>query len=558
MSTNQNNLSAVEKIKMASDGLRGTLKESLHDELTGALREDDQSLVKFHGMYQQDDRDRREERSAKKLEWLYSYMIRLRLPGGFMTPEQWVGMHNIAGDHATGVIKITTRQTIQLHGILKSHVKPTIKEFNTIHLDSISACGDVNRNVICGAHPKFSDIHEQVFDYASKISQLGLPKTKAYYEIWLDEKPLLDKKEEEDPLYQDRYLPRKFKVAIAIPPNNDVDVFANDLGLIAIIENNQLKGFNIAAGGGLGTTHGNAQTYPRLATMLGFVDSEEKTLKAVLEVITIQRDYGNRSDRKLSRLKYTIDKMGVEAFKQELEKRCGFKLEAPKPYTFTRRQDDYGWHKNHEGKWYFTVFVENGRVLDDEKIALKTALLEVAKTGKANFRFTCNQNVIVGDIAAKDKKAVEKILQQFGIIEHTEKAGAVRRSAIACVAFNTCPLALAEAQRYLPTLITKIEPILAKHGLQDDEISLRMTGCPNGCGRPYVAEIGFVGTAYGKYNMHLGGDREGFRLNKKYKDNLDEPAILQELDQLFEQYSKNRKSGETFGDFAVREKLVTI
>jgi sulfite reductase (NADPH) hemoprotein beta-component len=312
MSTNQNNLSAVEKIKMASDGLRGTLKESLHDELTGSLREDDQSLVKFHGMYQQDDRDRREERSAKKLEWLYSYMIRLRLPGGFITPEQWVGLHNIAGDHATGVVKITTRQTIQLHGILKSHVKPTIQAFNTIHLDSISACGDVNRNVVCGAHPKFSAIHEEIFSYAGKISELGLPKSKAYYEIWLDEKPLLDQKEKEavenDPLYQDRYLPRKFKVAIAIPPNNDVDVFANDLGLIAIIENNKLIGYNIAAGGGLGATHGNAQTYPRLASMLGFVRGEENTLKAVLETITVQRDFGNRSDRKLSRLKYTIDK----------------------------------------------------------------------------------------------------------------------------------------------------------------------------------------------------------------------------------------------------------
>ena len=545
---------------MASDGLRGTLKESLHDELTGSLREDDQSLVKFHGMYQQDDRDRREERSAKKLEWLYSYMIRLRLPGGFITPEQWVGLHNIAGEHATGVIKVTTRQTIQLHGILKSHVKPTIKDFNTIHLDSISACGDVNRNVVCGAHPMFSPIHEEIFAYAGKISELGLPKSKAYYEIWLDEKPLLEKEKEEvekDPLYQDRYLPRKFKVAIAIPPNNDVDVFANDAALIAIIENNKLIGFNIAAGGGLGATHGNAQTYPRLASMLGFVAGEEKTLKALLEIITIQRDFGNRSDRKLSRLKYTIDKMGVQTFKEELEKRCGFKLEEPKPYTFTRRQDDYGWHKNHEGKWYFTAFVENGRVLD-EQVALKTAFLEIAKTGKANFRFTCNQNVIISDIAPKDKKAVEKILQEFGIIAHTDKAGAVRKTAIACVSFNTCPLALAEAQRYLPTLITKIEPILAKHGLQDDEISLRMTGCPNGCGRPYVAEIGFVGTAYGRYNLHLGGDREGFRLNKKYKENIDEPAILKELDELFERYSKNRKSGETFGDFAVREKIVTF
>ncbi|MFT3750809.1 MAG: assimilatory sulfite reductase (NADPH) hemoprotein subunit [Agriterribacter sp.] len=548
----KNNLSSTEHIKMKSDGLRGTLRESLKDELTGALRTDDQALVKFHGMYQQDDRDRREERSAKKLEWLYSYMIRLRLPGGFMTGEQWEALHHIAGKHSTGVIKITTRQTIQLHGILKSHVKPTIQEFNTAKLDSISACGDVNRNVICAAHPKHSPVHEEIFAYANKLSKLGLPKTKAYYEIWLDEKPLTEKKEEEDPLYQDRYLPRKFKIAIAIPPNNDVDVFGNDAGLIAIVENNKLKGFNIVAGGGMGATHGNANTYPRLGDVLGFVDTEEKVLKVIYEIITVQRDYGNRSDRKLSRLKYTIDKMGVEAFKAEVEKRCGFKFEPARPYEFTSRSDFYGWHKNHEGKWYYTAFVESGRVLDDEKHAFKTAFLEIAQTRKANFRFTCNQNVIVADVHEKDKKEIDAILGKYGIIEITDNAGAVRKDSIACVAFNTCPLALAESQRYLPDLISKMEPILNKYGLKDDNISVRMTGCPNGCGRPYVAELAFVGTAYGHYNMHLGGDRTGTRLNKIYKENVNEAAILHELDDLFKVYSKERKKKETFGDYAMR------
>lgn len=551
MST-EKNLSPVERIKMASDGLRGSLKESLQDQLTGALYEDDQSLIKFHGMYQQDDRDRREERSAKKLEWLYSYMIRLRLPGGFLTSEQWEGLHHIAGEHSTGVIKITTRQTVQLHGILKSHIKPTIKAFNTLHLDSIAACGDVNRNVVCSAHPKQSAIHEKIFQYADKISTLALPKTRAYYEIWLDEESLTDKKKEEDPLYQDRYLPRKFKIAIAIPPNNDVDVLANDIGLIAIVENNELKGFNIAAGGGLSSTHGNPNTYARLATVLGFVATEEKMLKAVYEIMTIQRDYGNRSDRKLARLKYTIDKMGVENFKAELEKRCGFSLEPIKPYSFTERKDYYGWHQNHEGKWYYTVFAENGRVLDDEKAPLKTALLEIAKTRKANFRFTCNQNVIVSDIAEADKDAINGLLEVFGIIKHTDGASALRKNSMACVAFNTCPLALAEAQRYLPSLIDKIEPLLEKYHLQQEEITLRMTGCPNGCGRSPVSEIGFVGTAYGRYNLHIGGDRVGERLNRKIKDNLDEAAILEELDGLFNNYSKNRKSGETFGDFTDR------
>lgn len=555
MSDNKN-LSPVERIKMKSDGLRGTLRESLKDELTGALREDDQSLIKFHGMYQQDDRDRREERSAKKLEWLYSYMVRLRLPGGFVTGAQWEDLHHIAGRHSTGVIKITTRQTIQLHGILKSHVKPTLKEFNTAGLDSISACGDVNRNVICGAHPKFSAVHEEIFAYADKLSQLGLPRTKAYYEIWLDEKPLTDKKQEEDPLYQDRYLPRKFKIAIAIPPNNDVDVFANDLGLIAIVDKNKLKGFNLVVGGGLGATHGNANTYPRLGNVLGFLDSEEKVLKAVYEVITIQRDFGNRSDRKLSRIKYTIDKMGVQTFKDELEKRCGFTLAPEQPYQFDTRSDLFGWHKNHEGKWYYTAFVEAGRVLDDEQVHFKAAFLEIAQTRKTNFRFTCNQNVIVADVLEQDKKEIDDILAKYGVTSYTEKAGALRKDSIACVAFNTCPLALAEAQRYLPSLISKIEPLMDKYGLQDDNISVRMTGCPNGCGRPYVAEIGFVGTSYGHYNLHLGGDRIGSRLNKVYKESVSEAAILTELDTLLGQYSRERKNNETFGDFARRVQWV--
>ncbi|TXJ28037.1 MAG: NADPH-dependent assimilatory sulfite reductase hemoprotein subunit [Chitinophagaceae bacterium] len=546
------NLSSVERIKMASDGLRGTLKQSLQDNITGALREDDQSLIKFHGLYQQDDRDRREERSAKKLEWLYSYMIRLRLPGGFLKPEQWIGLHHVAGEHSTGTIKITTRQTVQLHGVLKSSIKPTIKTFNTLSLDSIATCGDVNRNVMCSAHPGQSALHEEIFRYADKLSQMALPKTRAYYEIWLDEEQLAEKKED-DPLYQDRYLPRKFKIAIAIPPNNDVDVFTNDVGLIAIIENNQLKGFNIAAGGGMGATHGNPQTYPRLGSLLGFVDSEEKLLKAVYGIMTLQRDHGNRSDRKLARLKYTIDRFGVPAFIGELEKRIGFQLEPAKPYTFTERKDHYGWERNHQGRWYYTVFVENGRVLDDEKLPLKTALFEIAKTGKANFRFTGSQNVILSDIEEKDKPEIEELLSRFGIIGHTERSGNVRKNSIACVAFNTCPLALAEAQRYLPVLISKIEPILYKYALQDEEITVRMTGCPNGCGRSSAAEIGFIGTSYGQYNLHIGGDRLGERLNTKYKENLGEDEILQSLDELLGVYKTERKQGETFGDFSYRK-----
>ena len=551
--SDKNNLSAIEKIKVASDGLRGSIQQSLHDEITGAIREDDTAVIKFHGMYQQDDRDRREERAEKKLDRLYSFMIRLRLPGGFISAEKWIAANEIAGENSTGVIKITTRQTIQLHGLVKSKIRPTIQSFSKAKLDSIATCGDINRNVSCTSHPGESPIHAQVFAYADKISTLLMPKTKAYYEIWLENEKLAEKKEEEiDPLYQDRYLPRKFKIGIAIPPNNDVDIFTNDLGLIAIIENNELKGFNIAIGGGLSTTHGNATTYARLGTVIGFADTEEKVLKTIYEVLTVQRDFGNRSDRKLARLKYTLDKMGVEAYRQEVEKRTGFELEPAKPYKFNQRSDRYGWLQNEQRLWYYTLFIENGRVLDDEKIALKTALLEVAKTRKTNFLFTSNQNMIISDVADKDKAAINEILERFKIIEHTEAASHVRKNSIACVALPTCPLALAEGQRYMPALISLIEPLLEKYDLSDEDIIIRMTGCPNGCARPYAAEIGLVGTAPGRYNLHIGGDNEGERLNTLYKESLDEAGIINELDNLFAAFKTERNTKESFGDFSFR------
>ncbi|MDE3252778.1 MAG: NADPH-dependent assimilatory sulfite reductase hemoprotein subunit [Bacteroidota bacterium] len=548
--------SGIEHIKEASRHLRGTLVESLNDEVTGAIREDDQAVIKFHGMYQQDDRDRREERAAKKLERLYSFMIRLRLPGGFLTADQWLAVYDIAGKNATGVIKITSRQTLQLHGILKSDIKPTIQAFNKAHLDSIATCGDINRNVLCSSHPNESPLHAQVFAYADKISELLMPKTKAYYEIWLDEEILEDKKEEEDPLYQERYLPRKFKIAIAIPPNNDVDVFTNDVGLIAVIEDGNLKGFNIAIGGGLSSTHGNPDTYPRLGSLIGFADSEEKTLKAVYEIATLQRDYGNRSDRKQARLKYTLDKYGVEWFTKELEKRTGFALQPVRPFSFQSRKDRFGWEQNFRGLWYYTAFVENGRILDEPKTRLKSALHAIAETGKAQFRFTCNQNVIISDIATEDKPMIQSILDEYGVSAGTEASSAIRRNAMACVAFPTCPLALAEAQRYMPSLIDKIEWLLAKHALGQEEMIIRMTGCPNGCARSYAAEIGFVGTAYGKYNMHLGGDRTGQRLNKIYKENIEEAEILETLDGLFADYASGKNRDETFGDYALRKEWV--
>ncbi|MGI8638099.1 MAG: NADPH-dependent assimilatory sulfite reductase hemoprotein subunit, partial [Segetibacter sp.] len=453
----------------------------------------------------------------------------------------------------TGVLKITTRQTIQLHGVLKSKVKPTLKAFNQAGLTTLATCGDINRNVLCSSHPRQLPLHAEIYDYAKEIATRMLPTTNAYYEIWLDEEKLIDKELEVDPLYQNRYMPRKFKVGIAIPPNNDIDVLANDLALIAIIENDELKGFNIAIGGGMSATHGNPDHYARLASVLGFVSGKEKVLKAVYEVATIQRDYGNRSDRKVARLKYTVDRLGLPFWKEELERRCGFAIEEARPYQFESRKDLYGWEQDHEGLWFYTVYVENGRVLDDEKVALKSALLEVAETGKATFTFTCNQNLMLGNIQQQDTVVIQEILDRHQIAEHTENASALRKNAMACVALNTCPLALAEAQRYMPMLLDKIEPLLVKHDLASDEIIMRMTGCPNGCARPSASEIGFVGTALGRYNLQIGGDRIGERLNKLYKESLNEDEILSELDYLFDTYKSERKDGETFGDFAFKK-----
>ena len=542
-------LSAVEYIKTKSDGLRGTLKESIDlDNHTGNVRPDDETLVKFHGMYVQDDRDRRAERAAKKLDKLYSFMIRLRIPGGVISADQWLATHEISEQYGTGTLKITTRQTVQLHGLLKHQLRPTIQAFNTAKLDSIAACGDVNRNVIVSSHPQISTIHQQIYEYADKISTLLLPKTQSYYEVFIDGEKIYERSAEADPLYEDRYLPRKFKIAIAIPPSNDVDVFANDIGLIAVIENDVLKGFNIAIGGGLATTHGNPNTYARLGSIIGFTDTEEKTLKAVYEILTVQRDFGNRVDRKLSRLKYTVDKLTVEGFKKELESRIGFDLLPAQPFKFSERNDRFGWEQNHQGKWFYTLFVEHGVV----KPYQKQFLYELAQLKISNFIFSGNQNLILGEINNDEKSKVEALLVAHDI---EKQVSALRKSSMACVALPTCPLALAEAQRYLPELVTKIEPLLEKHGLTEDEISIRMTGCPNGCGRPYVAELGFIGTGPGQYNFMLGGDRYGERLNFLYKEKQTESQILEEVDSLFSNYVTNKTVDETFGDFAFRNFL---
>lgn len=537
-------MSGVEKIKIDSKHLRGTLKESLADPITGSIVENDQTVIKFHGIYQQDDRDRRSERAEKKLEKLFSFMLRLRIAGGKVTAKQWLGIHEIGKLNANDTIKITTRQTVQLHGVIKSKLRPTISSFDQYGLDSIAACGDVNRNVMASATIAQNAAFDEVYEYSKKISDSFLPKTNAYHEIWLD-KEKISPETEVDPLYGETYLPRKFKIVVAIPPHNDVDLFAHDIGLIAIIENGELQGFNVSVGGGMGATHGNPETYPRLGEVAGFVP-KDKVVEAAYNIITIQRDFGNREERKNSRFKYTMAKYGMDWFKKEFENR-GVKLEEAREYELTRRGDDYGWKEDYLGNHHFTLFVENGRIMGDTK----KAIFEITSKDLSNIRFTNNQNLIISDIKPENKKAVEDILTSHNIADANEKSP-IFLDSIACVALNTCTLALAEAQRYLPSLIFKIEPLLEKFSLQDDNISIRMTGCPNGCGRPYLAEIGLVGKALGKYNLMLAGDRLGKRLNRIYKEDLGEEEILQELEYFLGEYSENRNEGEHFGDFVLR------
>lgn len=546
--------SPVEAIKIKSRGLRGTLSDSLEHQLTGQLFPDDQNLIKFHGIYQQDDRDRRDIREEKKLEWDYSFMIRLRIPGGDITHTQWLGIYDIAKKYSTGIIKITTRQTVQIHGVIKSKLKPTLQDFAALGLDSIAACGDVNRNVMAGAFPALTSAHDDIFAFSTKISEHLLPKTKAFSEIWLDGEKLIGDEPEEDPLYEKKYLPRKFKISIAIPPHNEGDVYAQDIGLIAIInENNIFTGFNILVGGGMGATHGNPSTYPRLATLIGYAD-KDKILDVVWQIVAVQRDYGNRHDRKLSRLKYTIDKYGIEWFKAEVEKRLSFALESARDFEFTHRMDMYGWSKDHKGNWFYGIFVENGRVIDDETQGrLESMLVSLAEQKLCHFRFTGNQNIILTYISEENRPKIEDILVEHGI--SASVLSLLRQDSMACVALNTCPLAMAEGQRYLPTLVTKIEALLDNHNLMAQPISIRMTGCPNGCARPYLAEIGLVGKSMGKYNLHLGANATGSRLNSLWKEESDEAEILSTLDTLFAEYAIKRDLNEGFGDFFYRTYL---
>ncbi|MBA6293613.1 assimilatory sulfite reductase (NADPH) hemoprotein subunit [Colwellia sp. MB3u-70] len=545
-----------ERLKAESNYLRGTIVDDLKDHVTGGFTADNFQLIRTHGMYQQDDRDIRNERTKQKLEPLHNVMLRARMPGGIITPTQWLGIDQFAREKTSyGSIRITTRQTFQFHGVLKPNIKLMHQTLNHYGIDSIATAGDVNRNVLCTTNPVESELHQEAYEWAKKISEHLLPKTRAYAEIWLDGEKIEGGTEtgEVEPILGPNYLPRKFKTTVVIPPHNDVDVHANDLNFIAIAKDGKLVGFNVLVGGGLAMTHGDKSTYPRKADDFGYVELA-KTLDVASAVVTTQRDWGNRVNRKNAKTKYTLDRVGVEVFKAEVEQRAGITFAESRPYEFTSRGDRIGWTEGFDGKHHLALFIENGRLLDKPNLPLKTGVAEIAKIHKGDFRMTANQNLIVAGVASEDKADIERLARAHGLM--ADSVSVQRKSSMACVSFPTCPLAMAEAERYLPGLVTDVEAILAKHNVADESIILRVTGCPNGCGRAMLAEIGLVGKGPGKYNMHLGGNVAGTRIPKMYKENLSEENILQEIDSLVARWVAERNSAEAFGDFVIRVSIV--
>ncbi len=545
-------LSRNETIKSDSNFLRGTIAEGLTDRISGALAEDDTQLTKFHGIYQQDDRDLRAERTKKMMEKAFIFMARLRVPGGVLTPRQWIAMQDMAEERGNGTLRLTTRQTIQFHGIIKSNLKPAIQAIHAAMLDTIAACGDVNRNVICTPNPYRSAVHAQALAHARAISEHLRPRTRAWHDIFIDGERAAGGEEEDEPILGRTYLPRKFKIAIAVPPHNDVDVFAHEIGLIAIVEDGAIAGYNVAVGGGMGMTHGEPDTFPRLGDVIGFCRPEQ-VLAVAEQVVTVQRDWGDRSDRKHARLKYTIERFGLGKFQDELERRLGFRLAPARPFVFERSGDPVGWTEGDDGDWHYCLFIENGRVRDRPNMALATGLRAMAEAHEGNFIITPNQNLIIAGVRRDRKPAIEALLATHGL---SAPVSALRRNAMACVALPTCGLALAESERYLPDLVSALEGEVERCGLRDHEIIIRMTGCPNGCARPYLAEIGLVGTGPGAYNLYLGGAFDGTRLSKLYRRGLGHHEIVEALAPLFAYYAEQRQTGEHFSDFLVRTGVV--
>jgi sulfite reductase (NADPH) hemoprotein beta-component len=543
-------LSANESIKGRSNYLRGSIAAGLADTSTGAISEDDNQLLKFHGAYQQDDRDLRAQRRKDKLEKAYSFMVRVRVPGGVITPAQWLEADRLATRFGNGTIKVTTRQTLQLHGIIKGNLKRTIQQINQAAMDTIAACGDVNRNVMCNANPYLSKVHAQVLGLARDISNHLTPRTRAYHEIWLDDAMIASSQADVEPIYGKTYLPRKFKIALAVPPSNDVDVYANCLSFIAIVEDECLTGFNVAVGGGMGTSHGNEATYPRIADVIGFC-TPQQVVEVAEKAVLVQRDFGDRTDRKHARFKYTVDDHGPAWILDKINAYLGYTLGPARSFAFDDNGDRFGWVDDSNGNSHLTVYVQGGRVLDTPAYPLLTGLREIARVHDGDLRFTANQNLVIANVSPAKRAQIEQLLEQYGI-KGSHLQSALRLNSLACVALPTCGLALAEAERYLPELLTGLEELIEDNGLRHDAITLRLTGCPNGCARPFLAEIGLVGKAPGKYNVYLGGGFAGQRLSKLYRESVPGETIKDLLAPLIARYAKERGDGERFGDFCVR------
>jgi sulfite reductase (NADPH) hemoprotein beta-component len=543
-------LNPNEGIKAASRLLRGTLVDDLADTSTGAISEANGQLTKFHGLYLQDDRDQRVPLKRAGKEKAFSFMLRVRLPAGKATPQQWLVLDRLSEEIASPSLRLTTRQTFQFHGVLKGNVKPLVQGMHTVLLDSIAACGDVNRNVMAAPNPERSPLLQQVYDHARGWSEFALPKTRAYHEIWLDEELVAGGEPESEPMYGATYLPRKFKTGFALPPSNDIDVFSQDLGFIAIVEDGRLAGYNVTVGGGLGMSHGNVETFPRLGDVLGFISPNR--VNAIGEaVLTTQRDYGDRTNRKHARLKYTIEDRGVEWFKAEVEKRSGVTFEATRPFHFTTIEDPHGWHECADGTWFYGLHILSGRIKDLPGWPMKTALRAIAQIHTGDFRLTPSQNLSISGVTAEKKPAIEAILAKHGLTAENERSG-LRLNALSCVALPTCGLALGESERILPEVLAKFETVLEEAGLKDDAISLRITGCPNGCCRPYLAEIGFVAKAPNKYALYLGASYNGTRLNRLFSPSITIDDAVKLLTPIIQRYALERNDGEGFGDYCDR------
>jgi sulfite reductase (NADPH) hemoprotein beta-component len=544
-----------EQLKYDSHYLRGTIEQSLADPVTGSISEDDTKLLKFFGIYQQDDRDLRDERRRSKLEPHYQFMVRVRLPGGVCTTEQWLALDAAARETANGSLRLTTRQTFQFHGVFKPVLKRHVQSIVAAGLDTIAACGDDNRNVICTANPLWSRAHAEVSALAQQIGKHLLPRTGAYKEILLEQAAQPSSDVEEEPLYGRTYLPRKFKIAIAVPPHNDIDVFAHDLGFVAILREGKIEGYNVLVGGGMGMTHKVPATYPRLSDVAGFCKPED-VIAVAEHTMCIQRDFGDRKDRAHARFKYTIEDRGVEWFRTELARRLGRALAAARDVHFDTSGDRYGWYQGEDGRWHYTLFIENGRIVDLPQRTLMSGLREIAGVHSGVFALSTNQNLTIAGVTDAQRPRVEALLRKHGI-QNDLAATALRQHSMACVAFPTCGLAMAESERYLPTLLNKLEQTVRELGLEKEPISIRMSGCPNGCSRPYLAEIALVGKGPGKYNLYLGASANGDRLNALYQENIAEEQILASLRQLLGRYATQRNRDERFGDFLIRVGVVS-